>query len=237
MISSFVRTVALVGSLALPVTGHSAPADDVDFLFRLGMLEGHLMVGHDLIKAGRNKLALPHFGHPVCELYDDISGYLATKRVTPFDKQLIQLEAAVASAPGAPATEALYTATIKSVQAARLSAPAELRASVPGMIRICADTIDAAAGEFGEALNRGRIETLVEYHDSRGYLSYVQQEVNALAAASPDPASQGMIARFKIALAKALWIVDPLIPDPTPRASVGQYRAVAAEAAAVVARP
>jgi hypothetical protein len=34
-------------------------------------------------------------------------------------------------------------------------------------------------------------------------------------------------------LAKAQWIVDPLMPQPTPRASVGQYRTIASEAASV----
>ena len=111
--------------------------------------------------------------------------------------------------------------------------PAALRNSVPQMIRICADTLDAAAGEYGEALNRGRIDSVVEYHDSRGFVSYVQQQTDELARTAADPASQGIIARFKSVLARAQWIVDPLMPAPAPRASVGQYRTVAAEAASV----
>jgi hypothetical protein len=224
----------LLGLVLLARPAAAAPPDDVDFLFRLGMLEGHLIVGHDLLAAGRPGLALPHFGHPVRELYDDISDYVAAKRITPFDTQLIKLEAAVAGAPTAPETEALYQATIKTVQQARLTAPAALRDSVPAMIRICSDTIDAAAGEYGESLNRGRIDVIVEYHDSRGFLSFVAQEAQALAQAHPDPASQGLLARFHTVLAKAQWIVDPLLPAPTPRASVGQYRTIAAEAASLV---
>ena len=213
-------------------TSAAAP-DDTDFLFRLGMLEGHLIVGHDLLAAGRTGLALPHFGHPVRELYDDISDYVAAKKIKPFDTQLIKLEAAVAGAPAAPETEALYQATVRTVQQARLTAPAALRASVPAMIKICSDTIDAAAGEYGESLNRGRIDVIVEYHDSRGYLSYVAQEAAALAQSHPDAPSQTLLARFKAVLAKAQWIVDPLLPAPTPRASVGQYRTIAAEAASL----
>ena len=45
------------------------------------------------------------------------------------------------------------------------------------MIKICSDTIDAASGEFGEALENGRLTAVVEYHDSRGYLEYVAQQV------------------------------------------------------------
>lgn len=226
---------ALAGLLLLAaVPARASAPDDTDFLFRLGMLEGHLMVGHDLLAAGRPGLALPHFGHPVRELYDDITDYVTAKRITPFDTQLIKLEAAVAGAPAAPETEALYQATIKTVQQARLTAPAALRASVPAMIKICSDTIDAAAGEYGESLNRGRIDVIVEYHDSRGYLSFVAQEAAALARTHADAASQALLTQFKAVLAKAQWIVDPLLPAPTPRASVGQYRTIAAEAASLV---
>lgn len=225
----------LGGAVLIGGPARATPADDVDYLFRLGMLEGHLMVGHELLKAGQNGLALPHFGHPVRELYDDIEDYVAAKKVAPFDTQLIKLEAAVAGDPASPQTEALYQATIATVQQARLAAPQALRDSLPQQIRICSDTIDAAAGEYGESLNRGRIDVLVEYHDSRGYLAYVAQQSDALAKTHPAPAEQGLIARFKAVLAKAQWIVDPLLPSPTPRASVGQYRAIATEAANVTA--
>jgi hypothetical protein len=207
--------------------------DDVDFLFRLGMLEGHLMVGHELLEAHHASLALPHFGHPVRELYDDISDYLNAHKFPAFDKQLVALEAAVATAPDAADTRAKYDAVIATVHKARAVAPAELRASLPEMIRVCSDTVDAAAGEYGEALERGRVTSLVEYHDSRGYLAYVAQQVAELGAAHTDAASQGVIDRFKQVLAKAQWIVGDLLPSPTPRASVGQYREVAAEAANV----
>jgi hypothetical protein len=67
---------------ASPVRAADAPAasDDTDFLFRLGMMEGHLLVGHELIQAHKAEMALPHYGHPVKELYDDTSPYLARQR-------------------------------------------------------------------------------------------------------------------------------------------------------------
>jgi hypothetical protein len=224
----------LAGALVAPnAAPRAATPDATDFLFRIGMLEGHLMVGHDLIAAGRDGLALPHFGHPVRELYDDIEDYVAANHIPAFDTKLIKLEAAVAGSPHSAETEALYQDAIRTVQQARLTAPAALRDSVPSMIKICADTIDAAAGEYGESLNRGRVDVLVEYHDSRGFISWVAQEADALARAHGDPASQTLLARFRSVLAKAQWIVDPLMPQPTPRASVGQYRTIASEAASV----
>jgi hypothetical protein len=211
-------------------SSYGAAADDTDFLFRLGMLEGHLIVGHDLLKAGKPALALPHFGHPVRELYADISDYLDKKKSPAFDDKLIKLEAAVSAAPDSPDTEAQYQAAIAAVHQARQTVPEQVRNSVPEMIRVCADTIDAASGEYGEALDHGRIETIVEYHDSRGYLSYVAQELKNLMDAHKDANDQTMLTKFKAVLAKAQYIVDPLLPGPTPRGTVSQYRAVASEA-------
>ncbi len=211
-------------------SSYGVAADDTDFLFRLGMLEGHLIIGHDLLKANKPALALPHFGHPVRELYADLSDYLEKKKAPAFDDKLIKLEAAVSAAPDSPDTETLYQSTIAAVHQARQTVPEQVRNSVPEMIRVCADTIDAASGEYGEALEHGRVETIVEYHDSRGYLSYVAQELSHLMETHKDAADQSLLTRFKTVLAKAQYIVEPLIPGPVPRGTVSQYRAVASEA-------
>ena len=223
--------LALAAPFAIPTRAHAAAPDPVDFLFRLGMLEGHLIIGHDLLRARHNALALPHFGHPVRELYDDIIDYLTAIKFPRFEADLIRLEAAVAKSPGAGETEALYQAAIATLHRARATAPAELRAAIPEMIRICSDTIDAAAGEYGQAVNRGRIDQVVEYHDSRGYISYVAEELDRMQGTAKTPADQGLIAKFRPILARAQWIVAPLLPEPAPRASASQYRAIAADAA------
>lgn len=229
------RATLLITTLLAAQAARADAGEDTDFLFRLGMMEGHLIIGHELLAAGRTEMAVPHFGHPVRELYDDLSPYVAAKHLVPFDTQLLRLEAAVAGSPRALETEALYAETIRILHQARLATPESVRASVPQMIRICADTIDAAAGEYGESVNDGKIDALVEYHDSRGYLTETARQVETLAAAHPDPASQSTIARFKTVLAKAQWIVEPLVPAAEPRASVADYRAVATEAGAVAA--
>ena len=248
--AAWVIATSLLGAASPPgvaaptASGTAAPAPpgaaavvadpaDTGFLLRMGMLEGHLIVGHDLLLAHQGPLALPHFGHPVRELYDDVSDYIDARKFPAFDTQLVKLEAAVAAAPYAPETEAQYQAAIATVHKAREIAPAAVRASVPDMMKVCADTLDAASGEYSGALERGRIQSIVEYHDSRGYVSWVGEYLQALTGAHPDAASQTLLGRMKLVLAKAQWIVEPLLPAATPRASVGQYRAVAAEAAAL----
>jgi Protein of unknown function (DUF2524) len=220
--------------LLLRADAHYGSADDdTDFLFRLGMLEGHLMIGHELLQHHHPALALPHFGHPVRELYGDIEDYLDKNHFPAFDGQLAALEALVAATSDSQATEAKYQTVIATLHKARAIAPEKLRNSLPEMIQVCADTIDAASGEFGEGLEQGRIASIVEYHDSKGYLEYVQQQLDELRARHVDPAAQDLLHRFQAVLAKAEWIVAPLLPEPTPRASVGTYRGIASEAAAL----
>jgi hypothetical protein len=249
LILGLFAAVAILGSAAatpLPPRPGSSPSairladaqqsesDDTDFLFRLGMMEGHLIIGHELLQANQVALAVPHFGHPVRELYDDVGPYLDKHHFPAFDRQLIALEATVTAAPKAQDTETQYQAMIATLHKARALAPASLRASIPEMIHICSDTIDAASGEFGESLQQGQVSALVEYHDSRGFLEYVAQEVDALATSHSDAASQSLLDRFKAVLAKAQYIVGDLMPSPTPRASVTDYRNIAAQAAAFV---
>lgn len=207
-------------------------ADDAGYLFRLGLMEGHLVVARELIQAGRPKLALPHFGHPVRELYDDIADDLKAKKVPPFDTKLIELEALATGSPSNPALAAKYDEVMDAIQRARDAAPKSMRDSVPAMIRICADTVETAAGEYGQAVEKGRIENLVEYHDSRGYLAYVSRELERLSAGA-DADGKTMIERFRLVLAKAQAIVAPLIPPEQPITPVSEYRAVAAEAKAI----
>jgi hypothetical protein len=230
-ISSWRRlALTLAALLAAAAPARADAPDDVDFLFRLGLMEGHLIVARDLVQADRPKLALPHYGHPVRELYDDIKDYLAAKKLPPFDTQLIQLEAQVTKAPKSPATAARFDAVIAAIHRARDATPAAVRASVPTMIRICADTLEAAAGEYGQSIEKGRIESLVEYHDSRGFVSYLDQELGRLGAQASGDADESLIARFRAVLARAQAIVAPLLPPDRPLKPVSDYRAIAAEA-------
>ncbi len=227
-------SAAIAVVLGVPQAQAASSNDQAsDFLFRLGMLKGHLMVGHDLLQAGKTKLAMPHFGHPVRELYDDIKGYLDDNKIPSFESALVDLEDSAAKSADSPETEQRYQAVIAKVEQARQSTPVAVRDSVPAMIEICADTIDAAAGEYGEAINKGRIEEVAEYHDSHGYISAVQAQVDELAANHPSAADQSMIARFRAVLAKAQNIVGSLMPPEAPKQSVADYRRVAQEARAV----
>ena len=56
------------------------------------------------------------------------------------------------------------------------------------------------------------------------------QQLKELKASHADPKSQELIGRFAAVLAKAQAIVGDLLPPEKPKASLADYRAIAAEA-------
>ena len=99
--------------------------------------------------------------------------------------------------------------------------------SAPFAIEICANTIEAAAGEYGEAIEQGKIESLVEYHDSHGFIVYALRELQRLSQSLSGVAA---IKSMQVLVGKASDIVGTLVPPEKPRGSVADYRAIADDA-------
>jgi hypothetical protein len=203
--------------------------DQAEFLFKLGLLEGHLVIGKALLDIDQPRAALPHFGHPVRELYDDIHEALPARGVADFDTDLIALEAMVAAKPKDPATNAKFAAVMGIVAAARASVPEALRDAEPFMLGVLGDIMETASEDYSEAIERGRIEKPVEYHDSRGYLLYAASEMTRLEA-MPALRGDARLQAFRGELAKAQAIVGPLLPPERPLKSVAQFKAIVANA-------
>jgi hypothetical protein len=210
----------------IPVATTFSNEDNADLLFKLGLLEGHLMVGRELIAAGNPTLALPHFGHPVRELYDDISAPLRERGVTGFDMELVALEALAAAKPGDPAFVAKYNEVIGIVTAARATVPQALQGDPRFMAGVYADLAEIAAGDYNESIEAGRITKPVEYHDSRGYLAYASRSLDALLA-RPDLAGNTRLLTVRREITDMQTVVGSLIPPERPRASAAAYRALA----------
>ena len=202
--------------------------DHAELLFKLGLLEGHLMVGRELIDAGQTQLALPHFGHPIRELYDDISGELAQRGVTGFDGELIALEALAAGKPTAPATSAQYDKVIGIIAALRATVPAGLLDNERFMLGVLGEVAAISAEDYGESIEGNRIEKPVEYHDSRGYLEYADRELGRLEGRPALRGDPGLsLARAKLMEMRA--VTGPLLPPERPLLSVAAYKEIVAQ--------
>ena len=81
----------------------------------MGLIRGHLLVGDELVKAGLWVEALPHFHHPVEELYAWLSVRLRGQGARQFDGPLKALAQTV-QAKNAPAYEKALNAIASSLE-------------------------------------------------------------------------------------------------------------------------
>ena len=66
-------------------------AKDVDYMTKLALMKGHLLVAEELLKENQPKQAEPHIGHPVEEIYVDIEEQLNERKVKQFKEDLVKL--------------------------------------------------------------------------------------------------------------------------------------------------
>jgi hypothetical protein len=155
---------------------------DLAFGVRIALLRGHLFVGDELVKQKQWNAALPHFLHPIEELYDDIRGPLTDYKAPPFDAAL----KALADLVKAKKNGNEYAKALKAVSDALAAADAGLKekqADWPGFVAEAAiESIKAAAGEYEAALVGGRIAKPVEYQDARGFIWQAGQMIDSVAA-------------------------------------------------------
>ena len=210
-------------------------ADQAEIMFKLGLMQGHLMIGRALIEAGQPTLALPHFGHPVRELYDDVSREITRRGLTQFDGELIALEALAAGKPGDPAMLAQYDKVLRIMDAVRATVPSELRDNQRFMLGVLGEIAVVASEDYNESVEGGKIAKPVEYHDARGYLLYFNQELNRLDA-RPGKASPNLAAAH-VKLKEMQAIVGPLLPPQKPIRTVAAFKAIVAQYKQTVTPP
>ena len=219
--------------IVVPEPGGVVPAaaaaisneDHAELLFKLGLLEGHLLVGQELIEAGQPRLALPHFGHPVRELYDDISGELARRGVTGFDGELIALEALAVGAPGSPAMASKQAQVAATIVALRATVPPALLDNQSFMLGVLGEVATISAEDYSQSIEGGQIEKPVEYHDSRGYLQYAARELGRLEAL-PDGRASARLSAALARLTEMQAITGSLLPPERPVQSVAAYKGI-----------
>jgi hypothetical protein len=154
---------------------------DLAFAVRLALLRGHLLVGDELVKQKQWNAALPHFLHPIEEIYEDLRGQLDEYEVPPFDDALRAL-ADVVKAKKAPD----YAQALKPVTDALAAADARLKSKQEDwagfQTEAAIEAIKTAAGEYENALVRGTIAKPVEYQDARGFIWQAERMIDSAMA-------------------------------------------------------
>jgi len=208
----------------VPRRDATTPAEiDGDFMEKLGLLEGHLLVGKRLLEANQSRLAVPHFSHPIRELYTWLEPRILARRAPQFERELDAMEAfAEAGNTGSGGAFAVaWNGLMPKLRATRDTVAPAHRASPRFMVGHVALMAFDVSDDYGESIERGRIVNVVEYHDSMGYLMYATALAKAEQARAPSPAWNEVVGVLTELQEK---VYPDLIPPARPPMSIYNVR-------------
>jgi hypothetical protein len=133
------------------------------------MIRGHLIVGNELIEAGRWAEALPHFLHPEEEIYASLRDDLKAFNVAPFQAALKSLSQTV-KAKNKDAYTRARAALDERLAAAETAVRAKETNGTYFTLETALEVLQQAADEYAEAIEKNRIANVVEYQDARGFV-------------------------------------------------------------------
>ena len=148
-------------------------AKDVDYMTKLGLMKGHLIVAKELLDLNKPQQAEPHIGHPVEEIYVDVEDQLQERNVKEFKTTLIGFQDLVKSnSKDANKVAANYKESMQAVDGAIQGLPETQRQSPQFVLQVINGLLDAANSEYGAAVANGKVSAAIEYQDSRGFIDY-----------------------------------------------------------------
>lgn len=157
-------------------------AKDVDYMSKLGLMKGHLLVAKELLDQQQPKQAEPHIGHPVEEIYVDVEDQLNERNVKEFKTTLIGLQDLVKSQPKSAKVNTDFTTSMQAVDGAIAALPDTQRTSPEFVVKVINELLDAANSEYGAAIANGKIAAAIEYQDSRGFVTYANQLLQSVSS-------------------------------------------------------
>jgi hypothetical protein len=194
-------------------------AKDIDYMIKMGLMKGHLIVAKELIDQGLLAQAESHTGHPVEEIYIDIEEQLEERKVPAFKEPLMTLQELVKSNAEKAKIEEQFNQAMQAVDTAIQALP-ETQRNSPDFVRQVIDgLLEAAASEYQAAIANNKISEAIEYQDSRGFVLYSESlhaQVSEPMAKENKEAHQTIEQSFKEL--KTAWpsAVPPETPVKTP---------------------
>ncbi len=194
-------------------------AKDVDYMSKLGLMKGHMLVAKELLDQQQPKQAEPHIGHPVEEIYVDVEDQLNERNVKEFKTTLISLQDLVKSQPKNANVKTDFTNSMQAVDGAIATLPETQRSSPQFVLQVINELLDAANSEYGAAIANGKVAAAIEYQDSRGFVTYANDLYQGISSqmAKANPEAHKAIESSMSELTKA-WpaVTPPAKPVKTP---------------------
>lgn len=191
-------------------------AKDVDYMTKLGLMKGHLLVAKELLDLGKPAQAEPHIGHPVEEIYVDVEDQLQERGVPEFKTPLTRLQDLVKSKPKDPKVTTEYNAAITAIETAIAALPAPQRQSPAFVLQVINELLDTASSEYTAAIADGKISAAIEYQDSRGFVWYAHDTLYASIKAQLAQEKPAVNQQLQAAFQKLRTAWPSPLPPATP---------------------
>ena len=195
-------------------------AKDIDYMIKLALMKGHLLVAKELLAQNKPAQAEPHIGHPVEEIYADVEDQLSDRKVAEFKTSLISLQNLIkAGAKDRAKVDAEFKTSEQAIDTAIAALPATERQSPSFVLPVINGLLDTANSEYKASILKGKIAAPIEYQDSRGFVIYAEQLYQAIA---PQLKKQNATANQSIqsnfVILKTAWpsALPPTVPVKTP---------------------
>ncbi len=175
------------------------------FARAIAFIRGHLLVGDELIRQGQWNAALPHFLHPLEEIYGGIAGDLATYGVRPFESALRALVQTVRARKleAYDGARALVAERLATADAGLAKVEPD---RVPFTVAVALEVLKQATEEYREAVERGRIAKAVEYQDARGFVWHAEALIESVSTELAAKDAEALAkTRTALTTLKAAW--------------------------------
>ncbi|MFM7438777.1 MAG: helix-hairpin-helix domain-containing protein, partial [Snowella sp.] len=196
-------------------------AKDIDYMIKLGLMKGHLLVAQELLAQNKPEQAEPHIGHPIEEIYADVEDQLNERKVTEFKTNLISLQNLVkAGGKDKAKVDTAFKTSMQAIDNAIAVLPETERQSPGFILPVINGLLDTANSEYGASVSKGKIAAPIEYQDSRGFVIYADQLYQAIAPQIKKANSTGdKSIQANFIILKKVWpsALPPSTPIKTPQ--------------------
>ncbi len=202
--------------------------DDVAYLTQIGLMRGHLWVGHQLYLNDLPLMAETHMKHPKAELYSTLIDAFEVRGVAGFAKPLGQLADRVGARAPLEEVQAAYEQLQAQITACEQGANVNSAGTVAQVI---AALLRTAGDEYAIGVVAGTVDNLHEYQDAYGFT-----EIAKLWARSPAFAADDQSVAVAAGIQDILDELAPMWPGLAPKGSLEFSAAQLYDAAARVER-
>lgn len=197
-------------------------AKDVDYLTKLGLMKGHMLVAGQLLDLKLPKQAEPHLGHPVEEIYVDLEEQLPERKVPEFSQTLTTVQDLVKTKGNDPKVPTEYAAAMTAIDKAIEALPASERQSPPFVLKAITEMLETAVAEYTAAISDGKISAAIEYQDSRGFVEYAKDTLLPSIAPKLAQSNPGLEKDLQAKLDNLFKAWPQPVPPSTPVVSADE---------------